>query len=89
MNKARLNLSPLEGDEECFLEIEFDDNSDAFINIRGQDEKGEMQDVRAQIPNPVNGGGNLASYNTIRHLYGVIKNYGSGKGMRYEPAEDW
>ncbi|MFH1310870.1 MAG: hypothetical protein ABIH65_00500 [Nanoarchaeota archaeon] len=82
MNKQRrLNLMSLEGSligedgkARCFLEIEVLPSGDISVNMQGQDTKGKFHYISAQIPNPINAGGNLKNYNTLVKIYDILKN---------------
>jgi hypothetical protein len=73
MGKRKLKLSALEGNEECSLEVEFLENGDAYVNMKGQDKRGKIHDISAQIPNPINAGGNPDDYEVLGKIYGVLK----------------
>ena len=73
MENRKLNLMPLQGDMGCFLEIELSENGDMYIGMRGQSTKAEVDYISAQIPNPINGGGNLEDYKTLRQIYDILK----------------
>jgi len=72
--KRRLDLIALTGNEECYLEIKLSKNGDMFVEMRGQNTSGETKCVSAQIPNPVNGRGNLEDYKTLGKIYDILKN---------------
>ena len=66
---------PLSRNEGCLLEVELQENGDLIVNMQGQDVNGTYHKVSAQIPNPVNGGGNVDDYKTLTKIYesmGVI-----------------
>jgi hypothetical protein len=71
--KQRLELMALTGSEKCFLEIEIVENGDMYVNMRGQDTRGEIHDISAQMPNPINGGGNPDKYERLRKIYYILK----------------
>ncbi len=73
MGKRKLKLNALIGDVECFLEIERVENGDFYVEMRGQNTKKEIHNISAQVPNPINGGGNLDNYKTLRQIYEVLK----------------
>ncbi|MBS3084294.1 hypothetical protein J4411_00065 [Candidatus Pacearchaeota archaeon] len=60
--KLKINLSSLEGKADSYFEISNYKNGDIFVEMKGQNEKGEIYVVRGQVPNPINGGGNLEEY---------------------------
>ena len=64
---------PLKGDEECFLKIELYASGDFNIGMRGHDTKGEIHYISSQIPNPINGGGNLENYMLLTEIYDILK----------------
>jgi hypothetical protein len=64
--KKRIILEQIEGQEECYLEIDRQDNGDLFIEMRGQDTRGDAYTVRAQLVSPNRGGSrNSDSYFTL------------------------
>ena len=71
--KRKLKLNPLEGNLECILEVELLENGDMFVGMRGQDRWGKNQYVSAQIPNPVNGGGNQDDYEILEKIYDFLR----------------
>jgi hypothetical protein len=73
MVKRKLKLSALEGNEECFLEVELFENGDMNVGMRGQNTRGEIHYISAQIPNPVNAGGDLDDYKILAQIYEVLK----------------
>jgi hypothetical protein len=73
MEKRKLQLSALEGNPECFLEIGLFGQGDMRVGMRGQTTDGEVCHVSAQICNPVNGGGNLEDYKTLSQIYKILE----------------
>ena len=73
MVKRKLKLNALEGNAECFLEVELFENGDMNIGLRGQNTRGEIHYICAQIPNPTNGGGNPDDYKILGQIYEVLK----------------
>ena len=73
MEKRKLNLMPLKGDEKCFLEIELYASGDFNVGMRGQDTRGEIYYIFSQIPNPINAGGNLEDYKILGKIYNILK----------------
>ena len=71
--KRILKLSPLEGNPECFLEVEYLLNGDVYVTLSGQDKKGNYYTVSAQIPCPMGGGGNIEDYKVLRKIYDVMR----------------
>ena len=73
MEKRKLNLMPLKGSGECFLEIELCPSGDFNLGMRGQDTRGEIHYISSQIPNPINAGGNLKNYMLLKEIYDILK----------------
>ena len=62
MKTLKLNLNSLEGKGDTYIEILIDTNGDYFVEMKGQDEKGKFRVIRGQIPNPINGGGEIKDF---------------------------
>lgn len=76
MNKMeirKLKLNALEGSFGCSLEIEPIENRDIVVRMTGQDTKGKVYCVSAQIPSPISGGGDLNNYKTLVKIYDAMK----------------
>lgn len=73
VEKRKLELMALEGNFNAFLEIERLENGDMYVTMVGQDTDGIPRSLSAQIPNPINGGGNLDDYKTLTRIYEVLK----------------
>lgn len=73
VEKRKLRLSALEGNGECFLEVELLENGDMYVEMKGQNTKGEVHHVSAQIPNPINAGGDLEDYKILGQIYDILK----------------
>ena len=78
VDKTKLKLMALTGQKECFLEIKFMPSGDIFVELRGHNTLGEFHSIGAQVPNPINGGGNLEDYKALREIYDIIKKYEHG-----------
>ena len=72
MIKRKLRLSALEGNEECFLEVELFEKGDINIGMRGQNKRGEIHYISAQIPNPINAGGSPDDYKILGQIYDIL-----------------
>ena len=77
--KRKLKLTPLEGDINAFLQIEKLESGDMYVTMLGQDTEGVPYCISAQIPNPINGGGNLKDYKTLVKIYDVLKRHKTKK----------
>lgn len=72
MKKIRIPLSQLEGENNCYFEIQEYPNGDFLVEMRGQDEKREYHTIRAQAPNPINGGGNRKMYEALLKIINTL-----------------
>lgn len=76
---ARLDLMSLEGNVKSFLEVELLESGDLCVEMRGQNINKEIHHILAQIPNPINGGGNIEEYKILMEVYNTIKKYNDKK----------
>lgn len=77
--KRKLKLSPLEGNIDAYLQIETLESGDMYVTMLGQDTEGVSHCISAQIPNPINGGGNLDDYKILGKIYDILKKYQKSK----------
>lgn len=71
--KRTLNLLALTGDAEARLEVEVMPNSDIYVGMKGQNTEGKSYYVQAQMPNPVNGGGDSKAYYTLTEIFNLLE----------------
>lgn len=74
-DKRRLELMAIERNGGCYLEIEKLPNGDMYVSMNGQTIPGGFYEkVNAQIPNPINGGGDRDNYKILSKIYDLLKN---------------